>query len=247
MKKFINKILDVPKLIRRIWILLWLLLAMLLVMKFCFNMWYPIIINNETFNNVCNFIDNNKIVSYMIMFPFYYLATSLSYFISSVKRFYGSKKELVIISVLIICSFVTKAFLTYAGLLFEVLLLIIIPIFNLIKKYPAKRKIILILIPFLVQCILFLWQLSIYLVRGLDVETLDKYPSLIYLAMQLDYYTFIIITFIGGSFMGLLGPWLWGGDVTVLKAEKEKELAKEKPDMDKIAEIDKRISELEAE
>ena len=60
MKKFINKILDVPKLIRRIWITLWLILIILLIMKFCFGIWYPIISNNEAFNNICNFIDNRR-------------------------------------------------------------------------------------------------------------------------------------------------------------------------------------------
>ena len=39
--------------------------------------------------------------------------------------------------------------------------------------------------------------------------------------------------------------WFWSKDVTVLKAEKEKELAKKNPDMDKVAKIEKRILELE--
>ena len=48
--------------------------------------------------------------------------------------------------------------------------------------------------------------------------------------------------------MSLFGwGWLWSKDVTVLRAEKEKELTKKEPDMDKIAEIDSRIAELEKE
>ena len=48
--------------------------------------------------------------------------------------------------------------------------------------------------------------------------------------------------------MGLLGiGWLWSKDITVLKAEKEKELAKKEPDMELVAKIDSRIAELEKE
>ena len=48
--------------------------------------------------------------------------------------------------------------------------------------------------------------------------------------------------------MGLLGAgWFWSKDVTVLKAEKEKELAKKRPDSSKLAKLDERIAELEKE
>lgn len=66
MRKFINKILNVPKLILRLWIILWVCLAILLFLKFCFGMWYPIVSNNETFNNICKFVDDN-IIAYKIL------------------------------------------------------------------------------------------------------------------------------------------------------------------------------------
>lgn len=48
--------------------------------------------------------------------------------------------------------------------------------------------------------------------------------------------------------MGALGiGWFWSRDITVLKAEKEKELAKAKPNMKKIDSINIRIAELEKE
>ena len=71
MKKFINKIADAPKLIRRIWILLWVILIILLVMKFCFGIWYPIVVKNETFVNMCMFIDDNPLLTAIIMGIFY--------------------------------------------------------------------------------------------------------------------------------------------------------------------------------
>lgn len=45
--------------------------------------------------------------------------------------------------------------------------------------------------------------------------------------------------------MGLWSGWFFSKDITVLKAEKEKELAKAEPDMEKVADIEKQISEIE--
>lgn len=48
--------------------------------------------------------------------------------------------------------------------------------------------------------------------------------------------------------MGLAGwGWLWTRDITILKAEKQKELSKANPNMDKVAKIDERIAKLEKE
>lgn len=47
--------------------------------------------------------------------------------------------------------------------------------------------------------------------------------------------------------MGLTSVWFFSKDITVLKAAKEKELARKKPNMDTIAKIDERIAELEKE
>ena len=48
--------------------------------------------------------------------------------------------------------------------------------------------------------------------------------------------------------MGWFGAgWLWSKDITVLKAEKEKELAKKNPDTKLIEKIDERIAILEKE
>lgn len=93
MKKFINKILDVPKLIRTIWIILWLILIILLVFKFCFNLWYPVVSKNETFNNVCNYIDNNKWLYYLISYVLYIINFIIGYFICrGIKILFSNEK-----------------------------------------------------------------------------------------------------------------------------------------------------------
>ncbi len=91
-----------------------------------------------------------------------------------------------------------------------------------------------------------IWQLNVLFVRDLP-NMLDNVETLIQIILQLDYYIFLIITWIGVTKMGLISAWFFSKDITVLKAAKEKELARKKPNMDTIAKIDERIAELEKE
>lgn len=56
-KEFVNKIVDLKQLVFRLWISLWIVLFILLIMKYCFGVWYPIVVDNEIFIKICNFID----------------------------------------------------------------------------------------------------------------------------------------------------------------------------------------------
>ena len=66
MNKAINKIVDLPKLVKTIWIILWITLLMFLGLKLCFNIWYPIVVRSQTFIKVCDFIDNNLWLEFII-------------------------------------------------------------------------------------------------------------------------------------------------------------------------------------
>lgn len=247
MKKFINKILDVPKLIFRLWIILWLCLIILLIMKFCFGIWYPIVVKNESFMNICNFIDENKWLSLIVMGIFYVLNINIITLLCTNKKKYDNWLMLIIANIIIIGNYVVKYFNSIIGNIIEILMIITYIVIN-IKQNNFKNKLINILLPLIFYGLLNLWQLTIYFVRGLDLNALNTYPSLIYIILQLDYYIFTIINWIGVSFMGLLGMgWLWSKDITVLKAEKEKELAKKNPDTKLIEKIDERIAILEKE
>ncbi len=247
MKKFINKILDVPKLIRTIWIMLWVVLVILLIFKFCFNLWYPVVVENEVFINVCNFIDEHKWLSLIIMGFFYVLDININTLICTNKKKYDNWVFFIIMNIIILSNYVVKYFNSIIGNIGEILMIISYIIINL-KQNNFKNKAINILLPLIFYGVLNLWQFTMLIVRGTDSLVLSDLPSLIYLILQFDYYIFTIITWIGVSYMGLLGMgWFWSKDITVLKAHKEKELAKEKPDMELVAKIDSRIAELEKE
>lgn len=245
MKRFINKILNVPKLILTIWIILWVILVLLLILKFCFGKWYPVIVNNEPFIDLCNFIDEHKWCYVLISGVLYFLSFNLFCLTCTAKKRF-SLKLTIINNLIIACGFTLKVINSLAGNLFEIFAIIPYLILLNFKENNFKSKILNISVPILIYIILNLWTFTILIIRGTSNLVLNELPILVPLILQIDYYIFTIITWIGVSYMGWFGVgWFWSKDVTVLKAEKEKELAKKNPDMEKVAKIDNRISELE--
>ena len=238
--------LDVPKLILTIWLMLWVMLVILLVMKFCFNQWYPIVSHNQNFIDTCNYIDNHKWLDTITMMILYVFASNVI-FLTAIgdKKYY--KWYFWLLAILIpLGAFGLKYISNLLGFIFELFILVILPIIINIKTNKFKSNIFNILVPIIEYALINLWQLTIYFVRGLDIKTLDSYSSLIYIILQLDYYIFIIITWIGVCIMGLLGPgWLWNKSSTELKAMKEKELSRKTPNLKLIARIDEEIAKLE--
>lgn len=246
-KKFIDKILDMPKLIRRLWLLLWILLVILLVMKFCFGIWYPVVSNNEVFINVCEFIDNNRIVLIIITGILYIFNGHLIYLTCTSNRKYKRWYFALILTIVLVIMFPIKYFNNSLGLVLEVLYIIFTIIYNIRNKVFGK-KIIDILFPIVYYILINLWEFTILITRGTSSLVLTDLPSLVILILQLDYYIFLTITWIGVSFMGFAGfGWFWSKDITVLKAEREKELKKVKPNMKKVESLDTKIAELEKE
>lgn len=247
MKKFINKILDAPKLIRTIWIMLWVILVILLIMKFCFGIWYPIVVKNETFKNMCNFIDNNKILDYGLKLILYIISGNLIILTSLGMKTYSKWYLWIVFILLNIGIFFVKYYNSVLGLIIEIIMIIIFIIIN-VKRNTFNNKVINILLPIIYYALINLWQLTLLVVRDDGHAVLSDYPSLVILIVQIDYYIFLTITWIGVSFMGLVSwGWFFGKDITVLKAEKSKELSKVEPDMNKVAKIDERIAKLEKE
>lgn len=246
MKKFINKILNVPKLILTIWIILWVILILLLVLKFCFGIWYPIISDNKTFIDICNFIDENKWFYILISGLLYIPSLNIICLTCLGKKSFKSIKLTLYVNLFIILGFCLKVYNSIAGNIFEIFFIFLnMSIVNLkFKNFNCTWKNIL--VPIIEYAVLNLWQFTMLLVRGTDKLVLNELPMLVPLILQIDYYIFILISWIGVSFMGWFSAgWFWSKDVTVLKAEKEKELAKKNPDMDKVAKIENRILELE--
>lgn len=246
--KWIEKLVDVPKLVRRVWLILWITLAIFVVAKLCFNMWYPIVIDNEFIINICLKIDNNEIIKYIIMLLLY-VTNANFFFLTCVKeKKYNKTIHLVVMNLMFVICQTLKYFYNTYGNIFEIVLVVVIPIFVNLYKHKFYKKIHNIILPIIIYMLFNIWQLNIFFIRGIG-EVLTNAPVLIVYALQIDYYIFTIITWIGVSyFMGAYGiGWLWGKSEVELLALKEKELAKEKPDLELVKEIDEALKKAKDE
>ena len=240
--KWISKILDVPKLIRRIWIILWITLFLLVLMKLLFNEWYPIVVDNENVTKVFIFIDNNYILDCIIRFLFY-LTNSFITYLTCCKKIKPNIIEDIFLPLIALLSFIVKTFVNnYLAFIIEMIMVVIIPIIiNLIKK-PFRTKTFNILFPIVINLLLMLWQCNMLFIRSIN-EIITDLPTLVSYILQIDYYIFLIITWIGVVyFMGNLGLWFWGKSLTQLEAMKQKELNKSKPNMELVKQIDEAIA-----
>lgn len=240
MKKLINEFVDLKRLVLTTWLLLWAVLIILDIYKIVFNKWFPIVVENEKFLNFCEFIENHKIIYYIITGIFYCISNYIIYLTCTCKKKLNKLKDYISFMLIITCIYVCKIYNNIAGNLLEILLIIGYILENLkFENFYLKKANII--VPIIVYIILNLWQLNMLFVR--DLHTL---PCVFGIILQLDYYVFILITWIGVYFMGLWSMgWFFGKDITTLKAEKEKELAKEKPNQEFIKKIDEKILELE--
>lgn len=243
--KYLEKILDVPKLILRIWLILWFILFILLGFKFCFNIWYPIVVENETFIAICSFIDTTTILKYSIMFLFYITSVNILFLTCIGKLKYKSKLLFLLVNAIIILSFVFKFLNNSVGMLVEILFIFgIIPIYYNIKNNTFTINIINIVFSLAIYILINVWQLNVGLIRDI-MDYLNELPTLIAYVLQLDYYVFILITWIGAYFMGILSfGWLWGKSESELKTLRRQELNKKCPDNVLIAKIDKRLEKI---
>lgn len=239
----INQIVDLKKFVWRIWLSLWLILIILTVAKLVFNIWFPIVIENQNFIKLVNYFENNAVLKVIIMFVFYIINANIFYLTASVKKKYASLIEFICIQICIIVAFYIKINNNLIGSIVELIIVIVIPIISLLKRKPYST-LKCIAIPIIVYLIVNLWQLNIFFIRDIN-DIMTNIPFMISIALQLDCYIFNIITWIGVSYMGAFGiGFLWGKSVTELQALKEKELKKSNPDTKYIASIDKRIEKL---
>lgn len=195
---------DFPKLLFRVWLILWAILGILLIMKFCFNMWYPIVVNNPMFLKIFDYIDNHKWLECLIGCIFYTFSTNIFILTNISKYKYPKIIIAIILNIFIIGIFLLKYFvnMTIANIL-EIFCIVIFPIvFNLITK-NFKNKKIDVLLPICLYILCNLFDLNILLIRGIQ-DILTNLSATFYLTMQLDYYIFLVILWMGvNSWAGL--------------------------------------------
>lgn len=240
-EELLDPILDIPKLIKRVWYILWIVLIILDIFKLCFHIWYPIIIENENLLKAFSFIDKHIILKNGIMLIFYILSSNIIYLTITKRKRFSNKRRMIAYNILVVGIFVIKYFNSILGAYLEIEIIIIAIIIN-IKGKKFRKKIFNIIYPIGISLIINVYQLNILFIRNIQ-EIISEIPTSISIILQIDYYIFLMIMYIGVN-MGLFGfGYLWSTETVKLKAIKERELKKEKPNKKKIAEIDKILAE----
>lgn len=216
---------------------------MFLGLKLCFNIWYPIVVRSQTFINVCDFIDNHVWLEFSIGIILYVYSLNV-WVLSAIRKKRFNKFEFLLFNSLFILGYIIKFFYNFIGGVIEIIYLIIIPTIINLKNKNLYNNFYKIIYSLLIYIIINIWQVNILFVRNIN-DILSSCPSMIYYIMQIDYYIFLNILWIGVSFMGFLsGGFLWGKSETELLEIKEKELKKEFPNKSLIEKIDKRLAKI---
>ena len=173
------------------------------------------------------------------MLIFYIFSINFWYLTATKQKHLKNIKQFIFFNVVVIGTFTFKKFNNTLGSILEVVILVLIPVVLNLKRNSCGNKTKDVLMPIMVYVLINAWQFTIYFVRGLDYKVLSETSFLISWVLMIDYYIFIIIQWIGVSFMGLWsGGWLFGKSEVELKALKDKELKKAKPDEKLLKEID---------
>lgn len=238
----IEQLVDVPKLVLRIWAMLWIVLIILVIFKLCFNIWYPIVVDSSWFTRVCAVVEDTKLVRNVIIGVFYMLSANIIFLTSIRSMKYSSKKSFIIFNCLFLTTDIIKYFNNTLGAIIELSFLIVIPIIINLKHKRCKNKLLCVLLPILVYIAFNLWQLNMLFIRNIN-EILSSAHILIFLVIQLDYYIFLIITWIGVNYFMGFGSvgWFFGKSDTELKAMKKAEYKRDEPNFDLIREIDEEL------
>lgn len=244
-KDLINELVDLPQLVFKLWLSLWIILLILVFAKVCFNVYYPIVVDNKFFIKFCNLAEENFWLDISISLIFY-LINSILLFQIGIKKIKMKWYGYLFIVVVFTGTFFFKTFVNnYLAFLLELTFGVIIPIIYNLKYKTFNNKIKCILYPIIFNIVISLYQSTLMFVRNIN-ELLSTSSAIIKYTLQMDYYVFLLITLIWEVFfMGNLGWWFFGKDITVLKAELEKEEKKKEPNEKKVLKLKERIDKLE--
>lgn len=216
-----NKVyVDKARLLKRVIIISWITLALCFVVKIFGGNFFEIMCDNPNYKALCEYADNNFWCKYLLAFATSIVAQSF-YELSIMEKYKFNKKEFIItlISVLLSCYF--KLLNASIGLIFDLWLLIILPIILLGKNYKQYWK------AFLGLALNFAFQIISLLTKNISFGITDNstFISLIY---GIDIYIMCFLYYLYSNFikesknMGAFWTLFLGKPVDKLKEMKVK-------------------------
>ena len=192
--------------LKRMIILCWVILAVCFVVKIFGGNFFNIVVNNERFIRVCNYVENTFLY-YVIGFLFYY-ANGLFILLAMKRELTPTNKELLFYSLFTIILFAIQYTFKYIGFL-EISMIITTIRYILLPLFVFKVKLKDVII---INVFDLVFQLISSFVKSIDVSNTIADKFLIVIIFLIDYYIMVFLLYLYRYYnkentMGFFGGW----------------------------------------
>ena len=97
-------------------------------MKLCFNIWYPIVVENQTFIKICDYIDCHNWLSMLIMLLFYIANINIVFLTNIGQKRYAKWYIFILIIGIAVGIFFLKKLNNVFGNIVEIVFLLVVAI-----------------------------------------------------------------------------------------------------------------------
>lgn len=167
----------------KLFITIWIVLALHITLKLTFNYWQPYVIPNDTLQVISDYIDNHNWLK-IILDGILYFVNGLIMILCSIKRWwFKSKKQSLIVIILVILGFVYKL-ITNDTIVNTLLLAILLPILLDRSKW--------------LYTLLTFGLTNIFLILSLLLEGFVNTDNMQYICkvfLQFDYYIMLVLNY----------------------------------------------------
>lgn len=188
-----NKVyVDKARLLRRVIVISWITLALCFVVKIFGGNFFEIMCESDNYKALCEYADTHLWLKFVIGFLSSMLCQSL-YLLAILQKYKFSVKELVITTISVATACVVKMYSQSIGLIFDLWLLVLLPIVLLGKQYKRYWNALLGLV------FNFAFQLLSVLVKNIGIVNVGEtyFIGLIY---AIDVYLMLFLYYLYRNF-----------------------------------------------
>lgn len=222
-------------------IICWIILLLCFVVKIFGGNFFNIVCKNETFANICAYVDKAVWIQYIIGCISTFILHSM-YLLAISKKLWYSKRDLLFVIPTVLIGVGLRLINNILGYIMDIWQYFILP-FLIENKFHKNVYVRRIALGFVLT---FIFQVISLLVKNIGIKVVTDEPFLIALIYFVDIYIMVIMYYLYSNLkennMGLFGGWLWGKNEKQLKALKEKKIAQIEELKKDIAEIDEKLS-----
>lgn len=230
--------------LKRMIILCWILLAVCFVVKIFGGNFFNIVCQNERFIKVCDYVDENVWLQYIIGCISTLFLQTLYLLAISKHLWFTRKREVVIVVTTMMLGVGLRLVSVVFKTLFDIFQYFIMP-FLIKDNFKIRTKILRVVASYIM---VFIFQLVSLLTKNLSIGfTTVNYAFITNIIFMIDIYIMVGLYYLYINFnkeknMGLFVDWLWGKSPKTLENMKQKRLVKIENLKIEVAEIDKELN-----